>query len=64
MNNAAKALAGIALLLGLLSSRGFAADRNGEGEFLSNVRQLAFEGLRSGEGYFSPDGKSLIFQSE
>ena len=35
-----------------------------EGRFLTNVRQLTFEGKRSGEGYFSPDGKSLIFQSE
>src|SRR5258707_8575787 len=36
----------------------------GEARFLSNVRQLTFEGRRSGEGYFSPDGKALIFQSE
>src|SRR5688500_2452390 len=35
-----------------------------EGAFLSNTRQLTFEGKRSGEGYFSPDGKALIFQSE
>ena len=39
----------------------FAAE---EEHFLSNVRQLIFEGKRSGEGYFSPDGKALIFQSE
>src|ERR1043166_8338378 len=36
----------------------------GEGLFLSNARQLIFEGKRSGEAYFSPDGKALIFQSE
>src|SRR5262245_53826917 len=36
----------------------------GESQFLSNIRQLTFEGRRSGEGYFSPDGKALIFQSE
>jgi len=43
-----------------------AADAPGaqESQFLSNVRQLTFEGKRSGEGYFSPDGKALIFQSE
>jgi Tol biopolymer transport system component len=35
-----------------------------ESRFLSNVRQLTFEGKRSGEGYFAPDGKALIFQSE
>src|SRR5436190_1594810 len=36
----------------------------GETQFLSNVRQLTFEGRRSGEGYFSTDGKALLFQSE
>ncbi len=35
-----------------------------EGRFLSHPRQLIFEGKRSGEGYFSPDGRKLIFQSE
>src|SRR6476660_2539725 len=35
-----------------------------ENRFLSNARQLVFEGKRSGEGYFSPDGRKLIFQSE
>lgn len=35
-----------------------------EATFISQPRQLTFEGRRSGEGYFSPDGKSLIFQSE
>src|SRR5207247_7135633 len=36
----------------------------GEEQFLSNTRQLTFAGKRSGEGYFSSDGKTLIFQSE
>ena len=36
----------------------------GEDVFLASTRQLTFEGRRSGEGYFSPDGKALIFQSE
>ncbi|HUO43385.1 MAG TPA: M28 family peptidase [Burkholderiales bacterium] len=40
-----------------------AAD-TGEAQFLDNTRQLILEGNRSGEGYFSPDGKHLIFQSE
>ena len=35
-----------------------------ETSFLTNVRQLTFEGKRSGEGYFSADGKKMIFQSE
>jgi len=36
----------------------------GEERFLKNVHQLVYQGGRSGEGYFSPDGKQLIFQSE
>jgi Tol biopolymer transport system component len=35
-----------------------------EAEFLTNPRQLTFEGKRSGEGYFSADGSKMIFQSE
>lgn len=35
-----------------------------EPHFLTHIRQLTYEGKRSGEGYFSPDGKKLIFQSE
>ena len=35
-----------------------------EKSFLSNVRQLTFEGRRAGEGYFSADGKRMVFQSE
>ena len=31
---------------------------------LSNIRQFTFAGRRSGEGYFSPDGRKFIFQSE
>jgi len=50
----------------------FAADERALGaeekaqpdHFLSHPRQLVFEGRRSGEGYFSPDGTKLIFQSE
>ncbi len=36
----------------------------GEPQFITNTRQLIYEGKRSGEGYFAPDGKALIFQSE
>ncbi len=34
------------------------------GAFLHHLRPLIFEGRRSGEGYFSPDGLHLVFQSE
>lgn len=46
-----------------LAAPAFAADDE-EARFLSRVRQLTFEGRRAGEGYFSPDGGKLVFQSE
>lgn len=49
-----------ALLPGLGAELAAAA----EADFLSNTRQLTFEGRRAGEGYFSQDGKKLVFQSE
>jgi Tol biopolymer transport system component len=35
-----------------------------ERDFLSRVRRLTVEGRRAGEGYFSPDGQKIVFQSE
>ena len=35
-----------------------------ENTFLDRSRRLIYEGRRSGEGYFSANGKSLVFQSE
>lgn len=35
-----------------------------ERDYLSRVRRLTVEGKRAGEGYWSPDGKRLVFQSE
>ncbi len=37
---------------------------SGERAYLSRVRRLTVEGRRAGEGYWSPDGKRLVFQSE
>ncbi|HEY3600979.1 MAG TPA: M28 family peptidase [Chthoniobacterales bacterium] len=55
----------VILLVCLTRLASFAADDSAqEGRFISNPRQLILEGKRSGEGYFSPDGKQLIFQSE
>jgi Tol biopolymer transport system component len=53
----------LAIACGLLACAGGWAGA-GEAEFLSNPRQLIYEGRRSGEGYFSSDGKALVFQSE
>ncbi|MCP4783997.1 MAG: M28 family peptidase [Fuerstiella sp.] len=35
-----------------------------EGRLIRRARQLTYEGRRAGEGYFSADGRQLIFQSE
>ena len=40
------------------------AAHGNEGRLLSGVRQLTFEGKRAGEGYFSADGRKMVFQSE
>jgi Tol biopolymer transport system component len=37
---------------------------NAERDFLSRIRRLTVEGRRAGEGYWSPDGRRLVFQSE
>src|SRR5215475_9345159 len=52
------------LSLCLCTAAVFADDTANEARFISNARQLIFEGKRSGEGYFHPDGNLLIFQSE
>ena len=35
-----------------------------ERDFLSRIRRLTIEGRRAGEGYWSKDGRQLVFQSE
>ena len=41
-----------------------AAQEDDESRFLSRIRRLTVEGRRAGEGYFSPDGREMVFQSE
>lgn len=55
------------LMLVMCFDSGVAHDNRtekGEGQFLTNIRQLTIQGKSAGEGYFSQDGKFLIFQSE
>lgn len=55
----------IILILIVFSGNLLAEDgAKGEDQFLARVRQLTLEGRRSGEGYFAPDGRHIIFQSE
>ena len=53
----------VATFLPDLAAQQAAAD-NPERQFLSRVRRLTVEGRRAGEGYWSPDGRRLVFQSE
>ncbi len=43
---------------------GPAAAQDDESRFLNRIRRLTVEGARAGEGYFSPDGREMVFQSE
>lgn len=35
-----------------------------EGQYLSNIRQVTSGMVKAGEGYFSPDGKQIIYQAQ
>ncbi len=35
-----------------------------ESKYLKNIKQVTVDFVRAGEGYFSPDGKRIIFQAE
>jgi Tol biopolymer transport system component len=48
----------------LLGSLPISAAEPEEAQLLTRVRRLTFEGRRAGEGYFSPNGRYLVFQSE
>lgn len=52
-----------AILLIAIACPTLAAER-GEDRFMNNARQLTYEGVRSGECYFSADSTKLVFMSE
>jgi len=57
-------LALVAVFLGTFLHAQSAPPSYQERDFLTRVRRLTVEGRRAGEGYWSPDGKRLVFQSE
>lgn len=57
-------LAGLVLVAQEEKEADPAAAAKAEAALLTGTRQLTFEGIRAGEGYFSADGSKLIFQSE
>ena len=56
--------ASVVILAAVVTVIGQAQPPSQERNFLSRVRRLTVEGKRAGEGYWSPDGKRLVFQSE
>src|SRR3954471_21755990 len=53
-----------ALLIALALGAEPAEWEKAEEPYLKNVRQLTRDFVRAGEGYFAPDGKTIIFQAE
>src|SRR6187431_2585728 len=65
MNRVSSLLAAsVVLVAAVVSVAGQAQPPSQERNFLSRARRLTVEGRRAGEGYWSPDGKRLVFQSE
>jgi Tol biopolymer transport system component len=56
------------MLVALLASLAVAAEpddwQKDEARHLAHIKQLTRDFVRAGEGYFSPDGKTIIFQAE
>ena len=59
-----RALLAVLLLGSVAGLASQSAPVNKESDLLSRVRRLTVEGRRAGEGYWSPDGTRLVFQSE
>jgi len=55
-----------ALLLSLALTAAADSDdwKTAESACLKNIKQVTFDFVRAGEGYFSPDGTKIIFQAE
>jgi len=46
-----------------VSTAGALADDSVEGKYLANVRQVTSGFVKAGEGYFSPDARTIIYQA-
>ena len=65
MMRAVSVLIAAVLLSPLVAARQAAPSPGfGERDFLTRIRRLTLEGRRAGEGYWSKDGRQLVFQSE
>jgi len=57
-------LVALAALTAAIVTHAQGNDREAERAFLTRARRLTVEGRRAGEGYWSADGRRLVFQSE
>src|ERR1035437_6607399 len=65
MKNLTTAIVLIALPTNMLAAEAQSgAATYSERDFLTRIRRLTVEGRSAGEGYWSPDGKRMVFQSE
>jgi TolB protein len=53
----------LAVALAALGASAAAAADSPEGNYLTNIRQVTSEFVKAGEGYFSPDMSTIIFQA-
>lgn len=54
---------GLFLVLVSANRLAWADDADGESRHLANIRQVTFGLPRAGEGYFSPDGETIVYQA-
>jgi TolB protein len=55
----------VLILVVILTSASFVRGQDSvESNFLSNVRQVTTGFVKAGEGYFSPDGKEIVYQAQ
>src|SRR6476661_1293943 len=54
----------VSAVVGTLTTALHAQGPYQEKDFLTRIRRLTVEGRRAGEGYWSKDGRKLVFQSE
>src|SRR4026209_2300169 len=61
-NRKCNIFAGVLAIVCGTTARGVAA-ASIEGKYLDNIRQVTSGFVKAGEGYFSPDGKAIIYQA-
>lgn len=53
----------VSILIAMTTPTG-QGEESAEGKYLSNIRQVTSGMVKAGEGYFSPDGRSIVYQAQ